>query len=175
MQTNPQDLARERMFENAALLWQTNFAGEARTFNAAGQQNFVLGLTQEQADELVDLGYNVKMSKERTTDEGETIGGQLYLQVDLEWKFKPSRIIMIGQTSRKETQLDQEGAGILDDMEIVSADIVIRPYDYNVNGKEGTSAKLKSGYFTIYEDYLELKYAALRGDIEPDVAQAAHP
>lgn len=168
------DLAREMLFEGAEIVW-TNFAGEARQFNAAGQQNFCIILNQQEADQLVDLGYNVKMTKERKADSGEILGGQLYIQVDLEWKFKPSRIIMIGQTTRKETQLDQEAAGILDDMEIVMSDVIIRPYDWDVNGKQGTSAKLKTGYFTVYEDFLELKYAALRGDIDPTVAAEAHP
>lgn len=168
------DHAREMLFENAEIVW-TNFAGEARQFNAAGAQNFCIILNQQQADALVDLGYNVKMTKEREVESGEKIGGQLYIQVDLEWKFKPSRIKMIGQTTRNETVLDQEGAGALDDMEIVVADVIIRPYDWEVNGKTGTTAKLKSGYFTVYEDFLELKYAALRGDIEPEVAAEANP
>ena len=49
----------------------------------------------------------------------------------------------------------------LDWVDILNVDLIVRPYEWTVNGKSGVKAYLQSIYVTIEEDPLELKYSEL--------------
>jgi hypothetical protein len=74
-------------------------------------------------------------------------------------------------TSRGKTNLDEDMVDILDWADVVKADVIIRPYEWEVNGKSGVKAYLQSIYVTIEEDDLERKY----GDVPDSAASAVIP
>lgn len=135
-----------------------NFAGKEGQYNREGDRNFAVLLDDRVAEEMARDGWNVKWLKPREdAEEGET--PQAYLQVSVNFKGRPPRIVLI--TSRGRTNLDEDSIEMLDWADIQNVDLIVRPYEWSVNGKTGIKAYLQSIYVTIEEDALERKYAEL--------------
>ena len=149
--------------ENVRIIFR-NFAGKEGPYNSAGDRNFAVLLDDRMADELSASGWNVRTTRERELDEGEITGGEPYLPVKVGYKGRPPRVVML--TSRGRTDLGEDEIEMLDYADIQSVDLIIRPYDWAINGKSGRKAYLKSIFVTINEDELERKYS--------DVPHAGH-
>ena len=137
--------------ESARIVFR-NFSGEEGRFNAKGDRNFCVLLDRRDADILSKDGWNIKYLHPRDDNEEP----QPYLSVKVNYNNIPPKVVLI--TSRGKTILDEESVGSLDWAELENVDLVIRPYNWSVNGKSGVKAYLKSGYFTIVEDKFESKY-----------------
>lgn len=140
------------VMENARIIFR-NFAGREGMYNREGDRNFCVLLDHKTAEEMLRDGWNVKMLSAR--EEGEE--DQPYLQVSVNFKGRPPRVVMI--TSRGRTTLHEDEVEILDWADIRMVDLIIRPYEWAVNGKTGIKAYLQSIFVTIEEDALELKYS----------------
>jgi hypothetical protein len=134
-----------------------NFAGKEGQYNREGDRNFAVLLDDKVAHEMGEDGWNVKWLQPRSTEEGDT--PQAYLPVSVNFKGRPPRIVLI--TSRGRTNIDEHGIEMLDWVDIINVDLIVRPYEWTVNGKSGIKAYLQSIYLTIEEDPLEVKYAEL--------------
>ena len=147
--------------ENARIAFR-NFSGKEGKFNPAGRRNFCVMLDPDISSMLKDDGWNVKYLKPRDDDELP----QGYLQVAVNYKNIPPKIVLI--TSGGKTTLTEDNVSMLDWAEISNVDLIVRPYNYDVNGKTGVKAYCKAMYVTIEEDEFEKKY----NDV-PDSAVAA--
>lgn len=137
--------------ENARIVLR-NFAGREGTYNAAGDRNFKLLLDEEMAVELEAEGWNVKRFKPKEDDDL----GDPFLEVSVSYRNIPPRITMISGAGN--TVLDEDAIDVLDFAEIANVDLIINPYEWDVNGKQGIKAYLKTMYVTIVEDEFASKY-----------------
>ena len=139
------------VIENARIGFK-NFSGEEGRFNPKGKRNFCVFFDEENARKLEAEGWNIKWLSPK--DEYES--AQPYLQVAVHFGKVPPKITLI--TSHGKSLLDEDTVNILDWAEIKSVDLIIRPYNWEMNGKTGTKAYLKSIYVTLQEDEFESKY-----------------
>jgi hypothetical protein len=143
------------MMEGVRIVFR-NFRGEKKKYNKEGDRNFAVVLDDATAQMLLEDGWNVKQFKKREDDPPEE-EAEFYLPVAVKYGGgRPPRIVTV--TSRGRKNLSEDEVEIVDWVEIKNVDMIVRPYNYNVNGKTGIRAYLKSMFITIEEDPLEIKY-----------------
>ena len=116
-----------------------NFSGEPSKFNREGDRNFAVVIEDEEiADALVDDGWNVKIRPLREEDDTPF----MYLPVKVKFNERGPNAYL--KTGRVMNRLDEDSICCLDDVDILCVDLDIRPYDWEVNGKQGRTAYLQS-------------------------------
>ena len=137
--------------ENARILFR-NFSGEASKYNRRGDRNFCVILDPETASMLKNDGWTIRYLKPRDPDDIP----QPYMQVKVSFENIPPQVILVTRKNKK--ALDESNIEMLDWAELDRVDLIIRPYNWSVEGKSGVKGYLKTGYFTIVEDEFASRY-----------------
>lgn len=128
--------------DNATIIYR-NFSGAASKYNRAGDRNFAVVIdNQEDADRLINLGWNVKIKPPR--EDGDS--PFMYLPVKVKFNDRGPKVYV--KTNRVTNVLEEDAISLLDDIDILNVDLDIRPYDWTVNEKEGRTAYLQSIHVT---------------------------
>lgn len=116
-----------------------NFEGRGDKFNREGDRNFSLLIEDENtANALIKEGWNVKIKP------GREEGDDPFMRLPVKVKFTDYGPNVYLVTGNRRNELDEESIGCLDNIDIESVDMDIRPYDWEVNGRTGRTAYLQS-------------------------------
>ena len=116
-----------------------NFSGEASKYNREGDRNFAIIIPDEDiANAMIKEGWNVKIKQPRE-DGDEPF---MYLSVKVKFNDYGPNVYLV--SGNKMNRLDEDSIGCLDKISILGADLDIRPYDWEVNGRTGRTAYLQS-------------------------------
>lgn len=148
-----------------------NFSGKEGTFNRKGDRNFAVILDEKTAIEMENDGWTIKYLKPREGEENDPRQAYLPVKVHYSENGRPPRVVMV--TSRGKTQLDEDTVDLLDWAVISHVDLIVRPFEWEFNGKTGVSAYLNSIFATIEEDELDRKYAGLADSASNSVQKDA--
>lgn len=131
----PRDILQ---IDDARIIYR-NFAGRGDKYNREGDRNFAVVIPDEEmANELSNLGWNVKIKPPRED------GDMPFMFLPVKVKFNDRGPNVYLKTGDVQNKLDEESVGLLDNIDIIGVDLDIRPYDWDVNGKEGRTAYLQS-------------------------------
>lgn len=124
--------------DDARIIYR-NFSGVGSKYNREGDRNFaVLIPNQDIANALVEDNWNVKIKPSREDDDVPF----MYLPVKIKFNDRGPTVYL--QTGKTLNKLDEESVSCLDDVDILTVDLDLRPYDWEVNGKTGRTAYLQS-------------------------------
>lgn len=124
---------------NDARIIYRNFSGVQNKFNREGDRNFAVVIPdQDICNRLVDDGWNVRVKYNEEDSENP------FMYIPVKIKFNghgPSIYLKSGDSL---TRLDEESVSMIDNIDIESVDLDLRPYDWEANGKSGRTAYLQS-------------------------------
>ena len=136
-----------------------NFEGRGDKFNREGDRNFSLLIEDpDTADALIEKGWNVKIKEGRDPDDGP------FMRLPVKVKFTDYGPRVYLNSAGNVTELDEESIACLDNIDIESVAMDIRPYDWEVNGRTGRTAYLQSMEVVQRIDRFAARYASMHED-----------
>ena len=147
--------------DDATIIFK-NFEGRGDKFNREGDRNFSLLIDDPKtADAMVKEGWNVRIKPARDEDEDP------FMRLPVKVKFSDHGPNIYLNSLGNVTKLDEESIGCLDNIEIESVNMDIRPYDWEVNGRTGRTAYLQSMEVIQRIDRFSTRYKDNRNDDGP--------
>ena len=124
--------------DDARIIYR-NFSGAESKFNRKGDRNFAVVIDDQQlAEDLRNDGWNIKIRPPRDIDDEPF----MYLPVKIKFNDRGPNVYLV--TGDRMNRLDEDSIDCLDNVDILEVDLDVRPYDWEINGKEGRTAYLQS-------------------------------
>lgn len=135
-----------------------NFAGGPTRFNKQNTQRFFhIFLTDEEANRLTDLGWNVKWLEPKNPSEPRQAHLQIFIKLDGPTRLQPK--IWLTRKKGRPILMDEDLIAQLDMDDFSRVKLQIRPYDWELDsGVSGRKAFVKQMFVTVVEDDFSAEY-----------------
>lgn len=135
--------------ENAKILFR-NFSGRQTEFNPQGLRTFSVIIDDETAEVLRNDGWNVKYNQAKDVN---------HIEIKVSYQYFSPQIYVI--TGKKRTALNENTVHTLDNLNIESVDLEVKPSTWVFGKKTGVKAYLNTLYVMVSESYFDKKYSDL--------------
>ena len=147
----PKDILQ---IDDARIIYR-NFAGVGSKFNREGDRNFAVVIpNKDMADDLLNRGWNVKIKPPRDEDDEPF----MFLPVKIKFNDRGPNVYL--RSGSRDVKLNEDTIECLDNIDILSVDLDIRPYNWEVNGKTGRTAYLHAIHVTQEVDRFADRFAS---------------
>lgn len=146
-----------------------NFSADATNFAPAGMRRFfnIVIPDAEEADRLAADDWPITSWTAKPTEEEPNPEPQYRMEVQIKFRDRMGNLFednrrprIIMRCNGVQTLLDEETVGTLDSSNIITADLELSQRHWDNNGRQGVTAYLHTGYFTIeLDDPFAEKYA----------------
>lgn len=122
--------------ENTKFIWRTNFSGdpERDNFGSETRQANIIIPDERQAQELMDLGVNVKQTKPKPGEEDEFVPTYFVpIKVNYDTNWPPKIYLVSGDADP--ILLDEESVGMLDKCYVLNVNAVLNLYTNTRTGR----------------------------------------
>lgn len=141
----------EVRIDNARVVFR-NFEGAEGKFNPAGNRNFCVFLPDDVAQSMEEDGWNVRWLNSREDEPPQAL-----ISVRVNFGNYPPNMVLVADG--KMSKLSEDNVNVLDFAEFEQVDLIIRGSRWEVQGRTGIKAYLKTGYFVLVVDELAKKYS----------------
>lgn len=140
-----------------------NFAGRADRYNKAGDRNFSIRLTEDQAREIEEQEFYIRRKE---FDDGRDPAITLKVNVSYRGYSAPKIVVIDGNNHTEFGMEDQDHLYMIDNYfmsgEVEKVDVRFTQYrNKNRTDSYGYSAYLDTIFITLFEDPLQAEYAAI--------------
>lgn len=120
-----------------------NFSGERTEINRLGLRKFNIFLPEGLAEELMDIGWNVKRHEPYREGDDPSYTLEIEASYDTKGGKFPVPVVTLIAYDGTRTELTEETIGMLDRADIDEATVTIRPNNWEVNERWGCKAYLE--------------------------------
>lgn len=149
MRKNNRDVVE---FTNVKIVHR-NLSGRQNEYNRAGNRTFSVVLTEDEAEELLDRGYNVRIRQAKDNPDEKFC----FLSMTVNYNHIPPRIYRV--VGGKMTLLNESNVGIIDTSDIFNVNLSVNARYWEINGKSGIKPYVNVMYVEVEEDSFADRYA----------------
>lgn len=145
--------------ENTRFIFKTNFSGDpARdTYGSDARRANIIIRDPQQAEELLEAGFNVKQTKPREGDD-ENFETTYFVAINVNYDSSwPPKIYLVSGDAEP-LPLDEESIDILDKIYVINVNAVLNPYHNQKTGKCSLYVRTMYVEQDIEDDPFAMKY-----------------
>lgn len=139
-----------------------NFAGAEGKFNPAGNRNFCVFLPDDTAKKMESDGWTIRWLRARDDEPPQAL-----LAVKVNFGNYPPKVVLVSDGHM--SQLTDHNINVLDFADLDQVDLILNGYPWELQGKTGVKAYLKTGYFVLVVDELAKKYTQVLDSAQESV------
>lgn len=139
-------------FSNVKIIHR-NLRGVQTEFNRNGNRSFSVVLTEDEAQEMLERGYNVKVRQSQSNPDDKFC----FLPIAVNFNNIPPKIYRV--VGDKMTLLTEANVGVIDSSDIINVDLTVNARYWEINGKSGIKPYVNVMYVEVEEDAFADKYA----------------
>lgn len=149
MRKNNRDMVE---FSNVRIVHR-NLRGVKTEYNRVGNRGFSIVLSEDEAEELIDRGYNVRVRPSQSNPDDKFC----FLPIAVNYNNIPPRIYRVTEDTMM--LLSEANVGIIDTSDIVNVNLTVNARYWDINGKQGIKPYVNTMYVEVEEDSFAGKYA----------------